>query len=361
MKVGLIGLPRAGKTTVFRALTSAPAAEESRTAERPGRGAAGRRGELRVIKVPDPRVDALAAVFRPRKTTHAEIAFADLPGPAEGEELFADPATADLVKGCDALALVVRAFDAPEVPHPRGSVDPARDLATVETEMALLDLMAVERRAARLAKERRVQAVEAEAIGKAKAWLEAERPLRTLALSEAERKALAGFRFLSEKPLLVVANLGDTGEAGLAALEAEAARRALPVVALRGRIEMEVAALPPEEQAAFLASFGLTEPARDQFIRAAYALADLVTFLTGGDDEVRAWPIRRGTAAQQAAGKIHSDMARGFIRAEVIPFEEFMALPQRTFAKAREAGKLRLEGKDYVVQDGDIIIFRFAV
>ncbi len=354
MKIGIVGLPRAGKTTIFNALTGASAATGSF-------GAGGKKANLGVIKVPDPRVDRLAAIFSPKKTTCAEIAFADIPGAAEGAEIGKEAVTVDLIKGCDALALVVRAFDGEEVPHPKGSVDPARDLAAVEGELALLDLIVVERRAERMAKERKAAPVEAEAVAKARGWLEAERPLRTLALSEGERKALAGFKFLTEKPLLVVANLGESGEKGLPALRAEAERRGLPVIALRGKLEMEVAALPPEEQVAFLADFGLAEPARDQFIRAAYALADLISFLTAGEDEVRAWTIRRGTTAQQAAGKIHSDIERGFIRAEVAAFDDFFALPQRTMARAREAGKLRLEGKEYVVRDGDIINFRFNV
>ncbi len=354
MRVGIIGLPRAGKTTVFNALTGAAAATGTF-------GAGGKKANLGVIKVPDPRVDQLAAIFRPKKTTYAEITFADIPGPAEGAEIGREPATVDLIKGCDALALVVRAFSGEEVPHPAGSVDPARDLAAVEGELALLDLIVVERRAERMAKERKASPVEVEAVGKARAWLEAERPLRALGLSEGERKALAGFKLLTEKPLLVVANLGESGEDGLPALRAEAERRGLPLIALRGRLEMEVAALPPEEQGPFLAGFGLAEPARDQFIRAAYALADLISFLTAGEDEVRAWPIRRGTPAQQAAGKIHSDIERGFIRAEVVAFDDFIALPQKSMAKAREAGKLRLEGKEYIVRDGDIINFRFNV
>jgi GTP-binding protein YchF len=354
MRIGIVGLPRAGKTTIFNALTGARAATGTF-------GAGGKKANLGVIKVPDPRLDRLAEIFKPRKTTCAEISFADIPGAAEGAEIGKDPATVDLVKGCDAIALVVRAFGGEEVPHPKGKVDPARDIRDVEAELSLLDLIIVERRAERMQKERKSSPIEQEAVRKAKAWLEQERPVRTLDLSADERKALAGFRLLTEKPVLVVANLGETGEAGLAEARAEAERRGLPVIALRGQIEMELAALPPEEQGAFLADFGLTESARDQFIRAAYALAQLISFLTTGEDEVRAWPVRDGTPAQQAGGKIHSDIERGFIRAEVVAYDDFMALPQRTMAKAREAGKLRLEGKDYIVRDGDIINFRFNV
>lgn len=354
MRIGIVGLPRAGKTTIFNALTGARAATGSF-------GAGGKKANLGVIKVPDPRVDRLAEIFAPRKTTCAEIAFADIPGAAEGAELAKDAATIDLIKGCDALALVARAFGGEEVPHPKESVDPARDLAAVEGELALLDLIVVERRVERMAKERKSSPIEAEAVQKAKAWLEAEKPLRALELSADERKAVAGFKFLTEKPLLVLANLGESGEEGVPALRAEAERRGLPVIALRGQLEMELSALPPDEQRDFLTGFGLAESARDQFIRAAYALSDLISFLTTGEDEVRAWPIRRGTPAQQAAGKVHSDIERGFIRAEVVAYDDFVALPQKTMAKAREAGKLRLEGKEYVVQDGDIINFRFNV
>lgn len=354
MRIGIVGLPRAGKTTIFNALTGAQAATGSF-------GAGGKKANLGVIKVPDPRLDRLAEIFKPKKLTPAEIAFADIPGAAEGAEIGKEAATIDLVKGCDALAVVVRAFPGEEVPHPKGSVDPVRDLVAIEGELALLDLIVVERRVERMAKDRKTSPIEQDACLKAKAWLEQEKPLRSLDLSADERKALAGFKFLTEKPVLVVVNLPESGEPGLAAVKAEAVKRDLPVIALRGQIEMEVASLPAEEQGAFLADFGFTESARDQFIRAAYALSQLISFLTAGEDEVRAWPIRRGTPAQQAGGKIHSDIERGFIRAEVVAYDDFMALPQKTMAKAREAGKLRLEGKDYIVQDGDIINFRFNV
>jgi GTP-binding protein YchF len=354
MRIGIVGLPRAGKTTIFNALTGAQAATGSF-------GAGGKKANLGVIKVPDPRLDRLAEIFEPKKLTYAEITFADIPGAAEGAEIGKEAATVDLVKGTDAIALVVRAFGGEEVPHPKGSVNPARDIADVEAEFALLDLIAVERRLERMQKERKSSPIELEAVKKAKAWLEADRPVRTLELTADERKALAGFRLLSEKPVLVVVNLGEGGDEGLAAARAEASKRGLPAIALRGQLEMELAAIPPEDQAAFLADFGLTESARDAFVRAAYEMTDLISFLTAGDDEVRAWPIRRNTAAQPAGGKIHSDIERGFIRAEVVAYDDFMALPQKTMAKAREAGKLRLEGKDYVVKDGDIINFRFNV
>jgi GTP-binding protein YchF len=261
------------------------------------------------------------------------------------------------MRDVDALVQVVRAFADPTGgPAP----NPERDLANFRSELILADLAIVEKRLERLRKEKGKEQ-EAELLERCRAALEAASPLRRLALSEHEERALSGFGLLSRVPMLVVVNVPEA-EAGAplaAPLHARLDADGLAGLAMCAQIEMEIAALEPAERGAFLADLGLAEPARDRFIQAAYALLDLISFLTTGEDEVRAWPIRRGTTAVRAAGKVHSDIERGFIRAEVVTYEDFIRLGSE--AKCREAGKLRLEGKDYVVRDGDIIHFRFNV
>ncbi len=345
MKVGLAGFPGAGKSTVFAALTGlAPAAGE-------------RRPQIGTIKVPDPRVHHLAAIYHPRKTTYAEVTFVDFPparDPQRRRVLDAEAVAA--LRDADALVEVVRGF-----PDVAGTpARPLEDIEAFETELALADLAQVERRLERLRKEKgheREQAL----FERLREALEAGRALRTLGLTPEEQAALAGFAFLSLRPLLIVLNVAE--EAAAAPLPQAVATRAAAAgaqaLALSARVEAEVAQLDPADRPAFLADLGLAESARDRFIRASYALLDLISFLTAGEDECRAWPIRRGTVARKAAGRIHSDIERGFIRAEVIAYEDFVRLGSE--AKCREAGKLRLEGKDYVIQDGDIVHFRFAV
>ena len=349
MKVGLTGFAGAGKTTVFTALTGLAGRQDQ----------GDRRPQVGTIKVPDPRVDALAAIWKPRKTTYAEVSFLDFPpsrdtGSPRRAVLDAE-ATAAL-KDADALVEVVRGF-------PDLAGEPARPAADIEafgTELVLADLAVVERRVERLKKEKgndRERAL----LARLQPELEAGRPLRALVLAPEERALVAGFAFLSLRPLLIVLNVPEAEAA--APLPAEVAARAraegAEAMVLSARVESELAELEPADRAAFLADLGLTEGARDRFIRASYALLDLISFLTAGEDECRAWPIRRGTTALKAAGRIHSDIERGFIRAEVTSYEDFIRLGSE--AKCREAGKLRLEGKEYVVQDGDIAHFRFAV
>jgi GTP-binding protein YchF len=358
VKVGIIGLPSVGKSTLFQLLTGAPPA------------AAGGRPEARVgiARVPDARVDRLAEMYRPKKKTWATVEYVDVPGVAkgEGQALVDQPA----LRGVDALVHVLRAFASDTVPHPDGSVDPLRDAKIMELELILADLGTVERRLERLdaniKKANRADDVAERAVFlKLKQALEEERPLREVSLTDEEQRRLRSYSFLSEKPILLVVNLGEEevkdaagalSRTGLLAL-GERARTALCPVA--APIETEIAQLPPEDARAFLEDLGLAEPGLLRVIRTSYALLGLVSFLTAGEDECRAWTIRRGTKAQQAAGTIHSDIERGFIRAEVVPFDELVRAG--SIPACREKGTLRLEGKDYVVQDGDVVNFRFNV
>jgi GTP-binding protein YchF len=345
MKIGLVGLPGSGKTSVFGALTGIAA--ETGFASRPGRA------NLGAVKVPDSRVDALARVFQPRRVVYAEITFSDL-GRAGGKGV--DRAALVAMREVDALCQVLRAF-----PGPAGEpADPLGEIVELETETLLADLEIVEQRAARLAKDRS-DPRELELMQRLQVQLEEGRSLRQLELSDEELRRIGGYNLLSLKPLLLVLNVP---EAEVAAPLPEAAGRAagergLGVVQLSAMVEMEIAQMPEEEQPEFAQSLGLEEPARNRFIRAAFELIDLISMLTAGPDECRAWPIPRGTPAPRAAGKIHSDIERGFIRAEVVSWEDLVALGSES--RCREAGKLRVEGKDYVIRDGDVVHFRFNV
>jgi GTP-binding protein YchF len=348
MKIGLIGRPRSGKTTLFNLLTGA-----SVPTARYETG----RGELHtgVARVPDGRVDRLGAIFRPRKTTYATFEVVDLAGLAKGEHA-----------GLDALH-VVRAFE-DEV---AGAADPRRDVEDLELDLILADLEVVERRLERLEVSIRKRRTDAEVAEQAilrrlQVELEAGRPLRAVALTPEESRAIRGFTFLSEKPILHLLNLAEkaVSEADHAAqvygLGAFATRPRTRVAWVSAVIEAEVAQLAGTEQEAFLADLGLVEPAIRRLLRECFELLGLVSFFTVGDDEVRAWPVPRGTRAQDAAGTVHSDIARGFIRAEVTAYDDLVAAGGE-FAQVRARGQLRLEGKDYPVQDGEICHFRFNV
>lgn len=349
MRIAVVGFPRSGKTTVFNALTGLHATV--------GGYADPTKPNLGTIKVPDPRVDRLSEIFRPKKTTYAEIVFVDFPAAGDRAGAVLDASTLVQMRDADALVQVVRAFEDPiagEVP------DPARRIDDFKSELLLADLGIVEKRLERLRKEKGKEQ-EAELLERCRATLETETPLRRIELSAPEQRALSGFGFLSRVPLMVVLNVGED-QAGAPlpdAVRERLQRDALLGIPLCAQIEMEIAALEPGDREAFLADLGLQESARDRFIQAAYSLLDLISFLTTGEDEVRAWPIRKGTVAVTAASKIHSDIERGFIRAEVVAYEDFIHFGSE--AKCRDAGKLRLEGKDYAVQDGDIIHFRFNV
>ncbi len=343
MKIGLVGYPGSGKSTVFGALTGLDVAT--------GYGAG--KANLGAVKVPDSRVDALSALYEPMKTTYAEITFSDL-GAGKGEGL--DRAALNAMRSVDALCQVLRAF--PDAAGEAG--DPLAELTGLETETLLADLELVEQRVAKLTKDRS-NPRELALLERVQKSLESERAVRTQGLSEEEAKSLAGYALLTAKPLLLVLNVAEGYVAAPApdALARAAAERGLGLVVLSARVEMDIAQLDASEQGDFLASIGLAEPAVHRFIRAAFALIDLISMLTAGPDECRAWPVPRGTLAPRAAGKIHSDIERGFIRAEVIRCEDLLSYGSE--AKCKDAGALRIEGKEYVIQDGDVVHFRFNV
>ncbi len=353
MQIGLVGLPQSGKTTVFNALTGSQIPLTM----------TGARFEVHtaVVDVPDPRVDALAEKFHSRKRTYAKMTYADiagLSGQADGE---LPGRLRNLLTQMDALVHVVRAFHNPQVPHPAGSVDPARDVTALEQELLLHDLLTVERRLARLHEERQKGARpkaeiarEQELFTRLHTALEEGRPLRALDFTPAEERLLAGFGLLTRKPLLVLLNMDDEGEPPQVEPPSPRSR----VATLRGRLEMELAHMDAEDAAYFRQEYGLTESALERVVRLSYELLERITFYTVGEKEARAWPLRRGSTALDAAAAIHTDLARGFIRAEVIDYEELMALGD--WATARAAGKIRLEGKDYIIQEGDVLVIRFA-
>ena len=366
MQIAIVGLAGAGKTTVFNTLT--------RGNVQTG-GFGGMELHVGVVKVPDPRLDRLAEIFHPKKIVHADVTYIDLPAPpasSEGrvgtEELPAEHL--GRLRDADALLHVVRAWDDPHHPHPAGSVDPWRDLEQLDLEFVLADLAMVDRRLERIRgsgrhgtpAEREANEREGAILERVRVGLVDGHPIRDAGLDPDDEKALRGFRFLTQKPVLVLLNVGEGELAAAGGLVAEVAarydhRQAL-VDALSARIEMELGQLDPEEAAVFAEELGITESSLDRVIALSYRLLGLVSFLTAGPDEVRAWPIPDGATAVDAAGAIHTDLARGFIRAETVPYEDLVALG--SMAEARKHGKLRSEGKTYRVRDGDVMEILFS-
>jgi hypothetical protein len=364
LRAALIGFGSSGKTTLFQLMTSAR--DTVRAAH--GRGDA----SIGISRVPDPRLDRLTAMYNPRKRVPATVEFADfaVPGTSGGAQALVDVAA---YKNAHALVHVVRAFRDPSVPHPSGSIDPARDVQAMEDELILADLAVAERRLERLDKDlKKARSAELErereVVAQCRSALEAGRPLRSLALEGEDLRRLRGFQFLSAKPLLVVINLDETDMSGAAGriedvtastgIESFLTRAGTAAVAVCAKIELEIAQLEPADAEAFLVDLGLTASGLDRVIRASYDLLGYLSFFTVGEDECRAWSIPRGTSAQLAAGEIHSDIARGFIRAEVVRYDALVS--RGSMAACRDHGEVRLEGKEYVVEDGDIINFRFA-
>jgi GTP-binding protein YchF len=359
LRAALIGLPSSGKTTLFQLMTSIHDTPR-------GKGDV----NIGISKVPDERLDKLTAMYNPRKRVPATVEFTDIVAARGGAQALVDVAG---YKNADALVHVVRAFRDPAVAHPSGSIDPARDAQTMEDELILADLGVAERRVERIEKDLKKGKSaelekERELVQRCKDALEHGTPLRALQLAGDDLKRLRGFQFLSAKPLLLVMNLDESEMAEVGADVARAAQRiglggflahaSTRAVALCTRIELEIAQLGAEDAKAFLADLGLHESGLDRVIRTSYDLLGYISFFTVGEDECRAWSIARGTPAQLAAGEIHSDIQRGFIRAEVVAYDPLTA--RGSMAACREHGEVRLEGKDYVVQDGDIINFRFA-
>lgn len=366
MKVGIIGLPQTGKTSLYNALTRSEV-----DVNRYGGGEV----NIGVIPVPDPRFDHAVRVCEPKKVTPATIEVTEggarierdeQPGRGDkfGTDFFAN------VRNMDALVLVVRAFADPAVPVPPDGINPLREAEKILEELLLADLGVVENRLEKLEKARlqkrqtNAEAAEHQVLDKIKAHLDDLQPIRTLELTEDESRSIRSFAFVSGKPLILVANVGEdeVGEtpASVAPLAEFAALQNIPIISLCAKIEMEVAQMEPDEEREFLEAMGITEAARDRLIRAAYTALGLISFFTVGEDEVRAWTIPLGSNAVTAAGAIHSDLARGFIRAELIAFEDFREAGG-CWDEARAAGKMRLEGKEYIVKDGDILHVRFKV
>jgi GTP-binding protein YchF len=346
MKVGLVGFAGSGKTTVFNTMTG--------LAVPTGFG-----GELRLgtVKVPDERIDVLSKIFTPKKTTYAEVVFCDVPGEHGADHKGLSRKALQQIRDQEVLCLVVRAFPNPAI---EGAADPLADLESFHTECILADLDIVEKRLDR-AKKEKPDPLELSAFQLMKETLERELPLRALPPAALNRDYLKGYGLLTDRPLLVALNRSES-EASQPLPDAIATRlkqlHAAGLV-LSASVEAEIAAMKPGDRAAFLEDLGLKESALTRFIRTSYGLLDLISFFTVGPDEVRAWPIRRGANARQAAGRIHSDLERGFIRAEVIPYAVFTQYGSEQAVK--DAGRLQIEGKEYVVADGDILHIRFNV
>ncbi len=362
MKLGIIGLPNAGKTTLMNALTG----QELEVTAYPNQAAAD--PPPGIVKVPDARLDRLSEIYQPRKTTRAEVACSDITGFDRGISGDAAAGLFELLADTDALIHVVRAFEDEAVVHD-GPLDPLADAAALDLELIFHDLELVETRLERIEAAQRKgiggdNEAEKRALERCRQALEREEPLRRVELDEDERAAIGSLRFASLKPVLVVLNVAEDRigapetEATVATLADHYAGKGVRVFSLSAAIEMELSQLETGEAEPFLGELGIEEPAVNLVIREAYRLLGLISFFTVGEDEVRAWTTRRGDRAPRAAGRIHSDIERGFIRAEVIGYEDFIAAG--SMARARELGTIRLEGKDYVVEDGDIIEFRFT-
>ena len=360
MKTGIIGLPQVGKTSLFKILTKANVADRAY--------ANPREAHLGVAKVPDERLDKLAALYHPKKLVHATIEYADVA--AIGQEALKESAYANNLRTVDALAHVVRAFDDPSIPHV-GPVDPLRDIKNVDFDLIVSDLGQVEKRLERLEKDlKKMKSAELERefdlLQRAKAHLESEHPLREMEMPAEDRKRIRGFMFLSQKPMLYVLNVSEStnlGEeleraAGKYKLTEVASRPNAAATAICGKVEAELADMSDEDAEEFLSSYGLKESGLMRLIRKTYELLGLISFFTVGEDECRAWTVERNSRAQAAAGAIHSDLEKHFIRAETIHWDQLLEAGSE--ANARAKGTLRLEGKDYIVQDGDVMHIRHS-
>ena len=366
MEIGIIGLPKSGKTTVFNALTKGKAQTDSYSS-------ATLAPNIGVVKVPDPRLETLTNILKPKRTVPAEVTYIDIAAPAKGFGKGEGPGGQFLayLSKVDALAHVVRVFEDERLPHPEGSVNPGRDIGTMNMELAFSDLAIIERRMERLkaslkgAKPQEREAISREQtlLDKIKAALEADIPVREQHVSENESRLLENFQFLTAKPMLLLLNIAEKQIPEASSLEDKFSstyrRRQCEVGALCGKLEMELAQLDDAEAQIFRSELGVAQSGLDRVIRLSYSLLGLISFFTTASDEVRAWTIRHNTTAQKAAGKIHTDMERGFIRAEVISHVDLLKCG--SLAEARKHGLLHLEGKNYIVQDGDVVTILFNV
>jgi GTP-binding protein YchF len=354
MRLGIIGLPQSGKTTIFNALTRG---------DQPLTTSGGRFDvHTGVVDVPDSRIDRLSGMFKPKKTIYAKVTYADIAG-LEGGQSAISGQLLNVLTQMEGFLHVVRCFEDASVPHPGGSVNPVRDIATMDAELLINDMIAVERKLERLADERKKGGGREKAVidreivlfERFKEVLGREQPLREVEISAEDEKSLSGFGFLTRKPLLTLLNLGE----GQDLPPVDDPRPHTALVPLQGKLEMELAQLPPEDAEVFMEEYGIHELGLSRVIRSSYELLGLQSFFTVGPDEVRAWTVRRGASAFEAAGEIHSDLQKGFIRAEVVAYDELIALGGLNEAKAK--GRLRLEGKEYIVHDGEIVHIRFNI
>jgi len=361
MQIGIVGLPNSTKTTIFNALTHS---QEITAVTSSGKIEV----HTAVVDVPDDRVDELSKLFQPEKTTYARVQYNDVAGLkiGSGRDGSLSGELLNIISQSDALLHVVRAFEDDRIPHPEGNVDAVRDLSALDFEFLISDLQIVERRLERLSHdldrkglypERPVDQAEQKVLVRIKEGLENEIPIRGLDFSAAEAKITRGFQFLTAKPALVVLNVGDEGSDNPADFPIDQDRS--DIVCLHGALEMEIAQLNEDDANLFMAEYGITEPGLNRMIRLNYELLGLQSFFTVGEDEVRAWTIPQGATAVEAAGTIHTDLARGFIKAEVVSYQDL--IEAGSLGEVKKLGKTRLEGKDYIVQDGDILNIRFNI
>ncbi len=352
MKLGIIGLPQSGKTTIYNALTRG---------NTPTTASAGRiEVHTAVVDVPDPRVTKLSGMFKPKKTIYTKVTYADIAGLESGSAKSGiSGQLLNQLNQMEGLILVVRGFSDENVMHPSGSVDPLRDVNSMLTELLLNDLIAVERKLEKLIEERKkggtdktINARQTELFEKMNKTLSEDKPLRSIEFTSDEQKELSSFGLLTRKPILTVLNMGEGQSAPEASLDH-------PSVSLMGKLEMEIAQLSPEDAAVFMEEYGITELSLNRMINLSYDLLQVQTFFTVGEDEVRAWTTKRGATAQESAGEIHTDLSRGFVRAEVVSYDDLTTLGSMNEAKLK--GKLRLEGKEYLVKDGDIVHIRSSL
>jgi len=358
MKAGIIGLPQVGKTSLFKILTKAKVSEHVNPRE----------AHIGMAKVPDDRLDRLAEQCNPRKLVHASVEFVDVA--AIGQDALKETAFLANLRNVDALLHVLRAFEDDSIPHV-GPVDPLRDIKNVDLDLMVSDLGQIEKRLERLQKDLKKAKTpdiekEHELIVRCKEWLETDRPLREIEMTADDKKRIRGFMFLSEKPMLYVLNIGESSQLGKDLDEAATkyklgdatAKPNTGATAICGKVEAELAEMSDADAADFLSSYGLTESGLTRLIRKTYELLGLISFFTVGEDECRAWTIERGTKAQQAAGAIHTDLEKHFIRAETIHWDQLLEAGSE--ANARAKGTLRLEGKEYLVKDGDVMHIRHS-